>query len=84
MGKECQILSKELYLSPSTVGIIIKKFKNSEYDIANLVRPGLVQPTNGIARWIMRNIYINHSVTCASIQSDLNEAWINVGNATLS
>lgn len=84
-GKGYRIISKELDLPLSTVGNIIRKFKNSEHTVANLPRSGRPRKLNDSnARWIGRKVKKNPFVTRGEIQSDLKEAGIDVGKDTIS
>lgn len=84
-GKGYRIISKELDLPLSTVGNIIRKYKNSEHAVANLPRSGRPRKlTDGNARWISRKVQKNPFITRGEIQSDLKEAGADVGKDTIS
>ena len=84
-GKGYRKISKELDLSLSTVGNIIRKYKNSEHAVANLPRSGRPRKlTDGNARWISRKVQKSPFVTRGEIQSELKEAGIDVKKDTIS
>lgn len=84
-GKGYRIISKELELSLSTVGNIVRKYKTSNNAVANLPRSGRPRKlTNGNARWISRKVQKNAFVTRGEIQRDLKEAGIDVGKDSIS
>ena len=83
--KGCRLISKELDLSLITVGNIIRMYKNFEHAVANLPNSGCPRKlTDGNARCISRTVQKNPFVTRGEIQSDLNEAGIDVGKDTIS
>ena len=84
-GIRYRIISKKLDIPLSTVGNIIRKYKNSEHAVVNLSRSGCPRKlTDSNARWIGRKVQKNPFVTRGEIQSDLKEAGIDVGKDTIS
>ena len=84
-GKGYRIISKELDLSLSTLGNIIRKHTNSKDAVANLPRSGHPRKlTDGKARWISRKVQKIPFVTHGEIQSNLKEVGIDVGKDTIS
>ena len=80
-----QKLSKEINLTLSTIGNIIRKYKNYGNGTANLPRNGRLRKINEhTSRWIGRNVQINAFITCSEIKTDLEDAGINVSKDTIS
>ena len=70
-------------LALSTVGNIIRKYKNN--CTANLPRNGRPRKINErTSRWISGNVQINTFITLSEIKTDLEGAGINVSKDTIS
>ena len=84
-GKDYQNISKEMNLSLSTVGNIIRKYKKYGDSTANLPRNGKPRKINELTSgWISRNVQINPFITRSEIKTDLKDARINVSKDTIS
>lgn len=84
-GKGYRIISRELNLPLSTVGNVIRKFKNPGEAVANLPRCGRPRKLNEKkSRWVSRKVQKNPFLTRGEIQTDLREAGINVSKDTIS
>ena len=79
------LLIKEMNLALSTVGNIIRKYKQYGDGPANLPRNGRPRKINErTSRWISRNMQINTFITRSEIKTDLEGAGINVSKDTIS
>ena len=66
------LLIKEINLSLSTVGNIIRNYKKYVDGTANLPRNGRPRKIyERTSRWISRNVQINAFITCSEIKTDL-------------
>ena len=78
-------MSKEMDLSLSTVGNIIRKYKKYGDGTANLLwnrRPRKINERS--SRWISRNVQINPFISRSEIKTYLEDAGINVSKDTIS
>ena len=84
-GQGYRKISKEMNLTLSTVGNIIREYKKYGYGTANILRNGRPGKINErTSRWIRRNVLINPFITRPKIKTDLEGAGINVSKDTVS
>ena len=76
---------KEMNLALSTVGNIIRKYKEYGVGTANLPRNRRPRKINErTSRWISRNVQINAFLSHSEIKTDLEGAGINVSKDTIN
>ena len=76
-GQGYRKICKEMNLTPSTVGNIIRKYEKYGDGTANLPRNGRPRKINErTSRWIRRNVQINPFITRSEIETDLESAGI--------
>ena len=84
-GQSYWKISKEMNLTLSTVGNIIRKYKKYGDGTANLPRNRRPRKINECtSRWINRNAQINPFITHSEIKTDLEGAGINEKKDTIS
>ena len=84
-GQGYRKICKEMNLSLSSVGNIIRKYKKYGDDTANLPRNGRPRKINEhTSRLIRRNMQINDFITRPEMKTDLEGAGINVSKDTVS
>ena len=84
-GQSYRKISKEMNLTLSPVGNIIRKYKKYGDGTTNLPRNGRPRKINErTSRWISRNMQIYAFITRSEIKTDLEGAGINVNKDTIS